>query len=336
MSQEIQTRAHPSMFDRGFTIVSNSVLDNFNLSKDARLLIIYLTRYATCPNFVAYASTKMKWLDCGRDKLKAVHRELKDHGYIRHVINRGEGGRVLGSYIEFHVEPIFKSSPIPIDDHPRYSSPHRMTENQSPGHQAPGKTSPLINTDPLSNTDLKQTTNKPQAKKPFAANPEQINANKAFVAGLKKGLKKVSNGEFTCEHYDDELIQTLARWDISNAQSSALIAKHGKERMTEVIEMTIRRKADNPAAYVNSLLIKQVPYKKDVNAGKEEEWAAKAQERALEEKKLRTDAEARARALEANRANPERLEKNLGGLWGALGIKKPKKQDIGEKNDVEI
>jgi hypothetical protein len=308
------------MFDRGFTIVSNAILDNFGLSKDARLLIIYLTRYATCPNFVAYASTKMKWLDCGRDKLKAVHKELKDHGYIRHVVIRGKGGRVSGSYIEFHVEPIFKNDPIPIDDHPEYMAFHRETENQSPGHQAPGKTSLILNTDLLTNTDLKQTTTPARASD--SLNTKEIDQAKVFVAVLKEGeMKKVCNGEFTYEYYDDELTTALGAIDISNARANALIVKHGRERIKEVIEMTKKNAKRNPIAYFNQALAhdwkpsKVMPVKDDVD------HVARAKKMVVEEQKRKEEWDRGQKVKEALKSNPEALKSRMSELREALRLK---------------
>lgn len=170
---------------------------------------------------------------------------------------------------------------------------------------------------------------------PLLHNTEQVDTAKAFVAVLKEGeKKKACNGTFTYEYYDDELTQALGRWDISNARSNALIVKHGRERMKEVIEMTVKRQPDKPAAYMHSLLIKQVPFS-EMKSGKVDDYALRSKERATEEQKRRLDAEAGAKLLEANRANPERLERNIGALWAALK-QKNKQPTTGEQHNVEI
>lgn len=141
---EAPTRPHPSMLDRGFTVLDNKIFDNLKLSPLARLLLMYLVRYATCPNFVAYNRTKEKWLGCERKKLQALHRELISEGYM--VLHKG-GGKG-GSWYEFHAEPIFLS----------YSN----SESPKKGLSKKGtvrKKTPILNTDLLLNNDLLISTN---------------------------------------------------------------------------------------------------------------------------------------------------------------------------------
>ena len=69
--------------DDGFTMVSNEIIINSNISSDARLLYAIIKHYITIPNFVLYKNTLKKALGCSSDNtFDKYWSELKKIGLL--------------------------------------------------------------------------------------------------------------------------------------------------------------------------------------------------------------------------------------------------------------
>ncbi len=301
---EIGTRPHASMFERGFTVLDNTIFDNLQISPLARLLLMYLVRYATCPNYVAYNGTKMKWLDCERKKLQRLHHELIFAGYMR--LNKG--GKGGGSYYEFHAEPIFYKASEVIPKNSERSKKGLSQKGTVP------KRAPILSTDPLSNTDLK----KQQQREVVSIDKEAIAQAQTAVAVFVEGeKKKVANGEaIVFDANTDVLIQDLGRIDVTNALAVTFIQRHGRDRIEKVLKAAMTK--DKPAGYLRNALAGNW----DISERKSKEGAPKEGVNAavsLAETNNHIRASKVRDALkEENLANPEKLSSRIGGLREAL------------------
>lgn len=176
------------------------------------------------------------------------------------------------------------------------------------------KMTPCLNEKRLREETKKETTTSDP--------PDSVAQAQAFVAVLKEGeKKKVCNGQFTYEYYDDELTNALGAIDISNARANALIAKHGRERIKEVIEMTQKNAKRNPGAYFNQALAhdwkpsKVTPTKDDVD------HVVRATKMVEEEQKRKEEWDRGQKVKEALQSNPEALKSKMSELRKALRSK---------------
>ncbi len=108
----LQLVAHPSVHEESYTKVYNSLIDNPDLSVDAKMLLIYLTRQM--PGWVFYDFAIMKFMGCKKTKLEWLYSELKKAGHTNQVRIPGKiPGTFRGSIRQFSNRPIFKVTETP-------------------------------------------------------------------------------------------------------------------------------------------------------------------------------------------------------------------------------
>lgn len=174
MSTVIVTQPHPSVYQNGYSITPNDLINNSELSTCARILLLHLL---SCPpkknngeNWTFHDSVMCKVVNCGQDKLKKLFRELRNAGYVRTTTIQNEKGIFLGKRRQFASTPIFK-----LQD----ALKTEKKSNKNKGHTEGMKNPPSVNTtvgktdsrenqpsynntDLVNNTDLSKNTDRDQ------------------------------------------------------------------------------------------------------------------------------------------------------------------------------
>lgn len=144
------TVAHPSMLERDFSQIRNSIIEHPTLSMEARCLLTYLISKAHLPNWTFHDNVILGCMRCGVSKLKSMFKELRAAGYVRRVPIKDKSGNFVGSKREFSDQPIFLSEP---------ESTEGLKYNPSGKGYNPDvpKSNPSYNnTDLVTNTDLER------------------------------------------------------------------------------------------------------------------------------------------------------------------------------------
>lgn len=301
MSQEFEYQPDDSVHNHPFTIVYNELIES-NASPEAFRLITYMI--SKPKGWVFHTHKLQEICQCGERKFKDIIKEVKDLGYMRTIAIRDANGDFRGSKRLFAARPIYKVM-------------EGAFSAQSPKCTVHKPHLQITNTERLSNTER---TNNTRARAPATLNTKEIDTAKAFVAVLKEGeMKKVCNGTFTYEYFDDELTHSLGAIDVSNARANALIAKYGRERIKEALEMTNKSAKSNPAAYFNQCLAHD--WKPSTGKGAKvsaitSSGATESLERANKEiaarKALEQEIASSVTVKETQRASMEEIRKKLG------------------------
>ncbi len=216
--EEFDFQADDNVHNHTFTIIYNSTIES-DLSPTAFRLITYMCSKPKGWKFHMYKLQEV--CQCGKNKLYEAFKELKDAGYLKTVAIR-DGKEFKGSVRVFSNRPIYKSMEFPDFG----SSINR--KSHKPGVE-------VSNTERVNNTE---SSSKTHARAPATLNTKEIEPTKAFVAAVVLGEKEKGQGQFNYVSDSEELIQDLAKIDISNQRATMLIAKYGTERIREALNMT--------------------------------------------------------------------------------------------------
>jgi len=163
------------------------------------------------------------------------------------------------------------------------------------------------------NSSLKEATD---ARAPATLNPMQNALAKAFVAAVVSGEK--DKGQFSYVPESEELVQEMAKIDITHQRATLLLGKYGNIRIREVLNMTLAKAKSNPAAYFSQALAND--WKPSTGKGVQEapKDGHRATQIALEEQKRKDEWDAREKIKTSMQANPVALESKMSELRNAL------------------
>lgn len=226
-----------------FTAIPNEIIDDPNISPTGKLLMVYLLKHAGIPGWQYNDSAMYKFLHCGRDKLEAAFKSLRQAGYVTTIIKYDEKGRVCGSkrifartpkYLELNKSRL-KIVPKATDNGDslealkiRESIIDKGPENQGTGDQGTLNQG-LLQIKTIKNKNIKKQQTSPASTK---LNPEPQNLlqepDPAVVA----------------------LIENVKQWAIANTLVKTWLKKHSAEYILERIEYTKVHAKTNPAGFL--------------------------------------------------------------------------------------
>lgn len=122
--------------NKNFTIVSNNIVRDQNLTWKARGIFVYL--YSQSDEWDFYETEVAKHSTDGRDSLRSGLKELEDNGYLVRKRNRNEKGQLVNSEWIIYDNPVLKKTML---ENPMYDNS-------------------MLDNDTLRNTNLKNNNNK--------------------------------------------------------------------------------------------------------------------------------------------------------------------------------
>jgi|GEM_PF-1541756 len=224
-----------------FTAVPNEIIDDPRIIPTGKLLMVYLLKHAGIPGWQYQDSAMYKFLECGRDKLEAAFKSLRQAGYVTTIIKYDDKGRVCGSkrifsrtpkYLELNKSKLKIVPKATADEGPlealksRESIIDRCPEIQGTGDQGTLNQG-LLQIKTIKNKNIKkqQTRPSPIQPKPEPQNPSSEPDPNVVVS----------------------LMEKLEQWAIAEVLVRTWLRKHSAEYILCKIEYTKSYATKNPA-----------------------------------------------------------------------------------------
>lgn len=193
---------------KGFTVLSNDVLNNTALSWKAKGLFAYLWSQSDLWDF--YEVEVLKHSTDGRASLRAGLKELEEHGYLKRYRNRDDKGILRESKWILSEQPMFDFPKLdkPTLDYPTLDNRTLTSTNQN-------------NTN-LNNTNL----NEDAAVEPNVVNIEDQQKQTTDCGGFAKVIDFYkTNFGLLNSYMAEELRHTYDEWSSQSEEPSGIIIK---------------------------------------------------------------------------------------------------------------
>lgn len=193
---------------KGFTVISNDVLNNTALSWKAKGLFAYLWSQSDLWDF--YEVEVLKHSTDGRASLRAGLKELEEHGYLKRYRNRDDKGILRESKWILSEQPMFDFPKLdkPTLDYPTLDNRTLTSTNQN-------------NTN-LNNTNL----NEDAAVEPNVVNIEDQQKQTTDCGGFAKVIDFYkTNFGLLNSYMAEELRHTYDEWSSQSEEPSGIIIK---------------------------------------------------------------------------------------------------------------
>ena len=205
--------------------------------------MVYLLKHAGIPGWTYLDSEMQKFLDCGRNKLEAAFKSLRETGYSTLIILRDSNGQVSGSKRIFARTPKYlelnKNRLTVVPKTLEACGSHRGPENRGTGSRVPGGWGLLQRktkkTKILKNNKQGSNIHKPKLKPQISYQ----DSNFGVVASL---------------------IEKVQQWAITEVLLRTWLKRHSGEYILEKIEYTKAYATKNPAGLLRRAIEMIISY----------------------------------------------------------------------------
>lgn len=260
---KMQFKQYETDYKDGYTVVTNNIIVDKNLTDAGKVLLIYLL--SNSKTWKVYGNVTADTLSWGRDKFTKTVRELHNAGYIQREQTREKGKWDSYNY-QFHNKPVFENEKwetpkselrrkLPKTGNVAQNQPTPEALSIHGVQPSPEKPDTVV---PASENQALPMPKRPMPKRPKAmeAMPSSISSSKAMEASPVQGRK------FKRTEEKEETFQYLLGLQIFDEKG-----QNNEEALSVLAHNYSRQKLEDTYFHlIHKLEDKKVPIKKSVLA----------------------------------------------------------------------
>lgn len=213
-----------------FTVVSNGVLEDTELSAKARMLYTIIVKYRNCSNFRMTIENLINVSGMAEYSVRTSSKELREKGYLTRERMRDEKGHFVGYQYTLNETPN-----LPPDNQPQQDSNSKTLDNSC---VHPFGDFPRVDNPPVENHQLlkikkiKKENNKKENIKPlYYDNDDIYNQPKKQSTSINQ-----ENIELFSKKYSEVMNREYILTDNQKRQIDNLFVRYGQKAVVQAIE----------------------------------------------------------------------------------------------------